>query len=110
MVEDGFVTEGSSSTIHMVKGDRLVTRHLSNEVLPGVTRAAIFDVCRELGIEVEERPFTPDEAAVANELFLTSAGALVQGIVSLDGHIIGDGTVGPVTSLLRSKYLQLAIN
>ncbi|MEN0088223.1 MAG: D-amino-acid transaminase [Pseudomonadota bacterium] len=109
MVEDGFVTEGSSSTIHMVKGDRLITRHLSNEVLPGVTRAAIFDVCAELEIEVEERPFTPEEAAEAHELFLTSAGALVQGIISIDGKAIAEGKVGPVTSLLRRKYIELAM-
>ncbi|MEO0496645.1 MAG: D-amino-acid transaminase [Pseudomonadota bacterium] len=109
MVEDGFITEGSSSTIHMIKGDRLITRQLSNDVLPGVTRASIFDVCADLKIAVEERPFTPDEAAGANELFLTSAGALVQGITSLDGKPIGEGKVGPVTQLLRNKYIELAL-
>ncbi|MEN0088091.1 MAG: D-amino-acid transaminase [Pseudomonadota bacterium] len=108
MVEDGFITEGSSSTIHMVKGDRLITRHLSNEVLPGVTRATIFDVCEALSITVEERPFTPDEAMQAQELFLTSAGALVQGIVEFDGQQIADGAVGPVTKLLRERYLAVA--
>ncbi|MEM1364393.1 MAG: D-amino-acid transaminase [Pseudomonadota bacterium] len=109
MVEDGFITEGSSSTIHMISDGKLITRQLSNHVLPGVTRAAIFDVCKELNIKVEERAFTPDEASQADELFLTSASALVQGITALDGKTVGTGQVGAVTARLRIKYLEFAL-
>jgi D-alanine transaminase len=109
MVEDGLITEGSSSTIHMIKDDVLVTRMLTREVLPGVTRATVFDVAREQGIEIQERAFSVEEALAADELFLTSASALVQGIVELDGHTIADGKVGVMTDRLRELYIEVGL-
>ena len=102
---DGMITEGTSTTAWIVVGDgSVVTRPLDNAILGGVTRAAIVDIARESGIEVEERPFSRDEALAAREAFLTSASAYVLPIVTIDGLKIGDGKPGPVTLDLLRRY------
>ncbi len=109
MVEDGYVTEGTSSTAFIVTDDdTVVTRHLSNDILPGVTRRAILRLAGTSDIRFEERPFTVDEAMAAREAFLTSASSFVLPIVEIDGHRIGDGKPGPVVARLRDCYLQEA--
>jgi D-alanine transaminase len=108
MHEDGFVTEGTSSTSYIVADGRIITRGLSNAVLPGVTRLAILRLAKERNMEVEQRPFTLEEACAAEEAFLTSASALVLPVVEIDGRAIGDGRPGPVARRLRTLYLEEA--
>lgn len=109
MVEDGFVTEGGSSTAFIITLDgRLVTRPLSTAVLPGITRQAVMRLVEETGLVVEERPFTLDEGFAAAEAFLTSASSFVMPVVTIDGKAIGDGKPGPMTRRLRELYLHEA--
>ncbi|MBV9077683.1 MAG: D-amino-acid transaminase [Methylobacteriaceae bacterium] len=110
MVEDGFVTEGSSSTAFIVTPDgRLVTRPLSNAILPGITRVAVMRLAAEAQIRVEERLFSVAEAEHAAEAFITSASSLVMPVVSLDGKPIGTGRPGPIARRLRELYLEEAL-
>jgi len=106
MVQDGVVTEGTSNNAYIVKGNRIITRHLSTEILHGITRAAILRLAREAQLVVEERAFTIAEAQAADEAFFTSASAFVMPVVSVDGASLGDGTPGPVTRRLREIYLD----
>ena len=106
MVEDGFVTEGTSNNAYIVKDGRIITRHLSNEILHGITRAAVLRFAREAQMQVEERPFTLDEAKAADEAFVTSASTFVMPVVQIDGEKVGDGTPGPVAQRLREIYLE----
>ncbi|MCE2738731.1 MAG: D-amino-acid transaminase [Rhodobacter sp.] len=106
MVEDGFVTEGTSNNTYIVRGNRIITRHLSSDILQGITRAAVLRLAAEAQMEVEERPFTIDEAKAADEAFFTSASAFVMPVVEIDGAALGDGTPGPVTARLRDIYLD----
>ncbi len=106
MVEDGFVTEGTSNNTYIVKGNRIITRHLGTEILHGITRAAVLRCARDLQMEVEERPFTLDEAQDADEAFFTSASAFVMPVVEIDGTTLGQGTPGPVATRLRDVYLE----
>jgi D-alanine transaminase len=106
MIEDGFVTEGTSNNAYIVKGNRLITRHLGNEILHGITRAAVLRCAREAQMEVEERAFTLDEAKAADEAFITSATTFVMPVVEIDGVKLGDGTPGAVTKRLREIYLE----
>ena len=106
MVEDGKVTEGTSNNAYIVTGGRIVTRHLGNEILHGITRAAVLRFAREAQMEVEERGFTLDEAKSADEAFVTSASAFVMPVVQIDDAVIGDGTPGPVSRRLREIYLE----
>ncbi|HZH11285.1 MAG TPA: D-amino-acid transaminase [Microvirga sp.] len=109
LVEDGFVTEGGSSSGFIVtKEGRVVVRPLSNAILPGITRQSLLSLSKEEGIELEERLFTVEEAYGAAEAFLTSASNFVLPIVSIDGRMIGSGKPGPVTKRLREIYIRMA--
>ncbi|MHA3916187.1 D-amino-acid transaminase [Halovulum sp. GXIMD14793] len=107
LVEDGFVTEGTSNNAYIVKSDgTVVTRDLSNAILHGITRAAILRFAREAQIRIEERPFTVEEARDAAEAFVTSASTFVGPVVEIDGVTIGDGTPGPIAKRLREIYIE----
>lgn len=106
MVEDGHVTEGTSNNAYIVKGGKIITRHLGSEILHGITRAAVLRFAREAQMAVEERSFTIDEAKAADEAFITSASAFVMPVVEIDGVALGDGTPGPVAKRLREIYLE----
>jgi D-alanine transaminase len=109
MVEDGFVTEGGSSTAFIATRDgRIVTRPLSTAILPGITRLSVMRLARETGATLEERPFTVDEAHDAAEAFYTSASSFVMPVVTIDGRPVGEGTPGPLTRRLRELYLDMA--
>ena len=108
MVEDGFVTEGTSSNAYIVKDNTVITRPLSNRILAGCTRRALFRLAAEHGVKIEERLFTPDEAYAADEAFLTSASQFVMPIVEIDGKRVGGGQPGPVTRKLRELFLEEA--
>ncbi|PQO24368.1 D-amino acid aminotransferase [Rhodobacteraceae bacterium WD3A24] len=105
MVEDGYVTEGTSNNAHIVKDGRIVTRHLGNDILHGITRAAVLRFAADNAVEIEERPFTLDEAKAADEAFITSASAFVMPVVRIDDTPLGDGRPGPVAGRLRAIYL-----
>ena len=109
LVEDGFVTEGGSSSGFIItKQGRIVVRPLSNAILPGITRKSLLALSKEAGIELEERLFTVEEAYEAAEAFLTSASNFVLPIVTIDGRTIGNGKPGPITKKLREIYIQMA--
>ncbi|WP_299931787.1 D-amino-acid transaminase [uncultured Pelagimonas sp.] len=106
LVEDGFVTEGTSNNAYYIKGNKIVTRALSNDILHGITRAAVLRFAREAQMEVEERNFTIEEAQDADEAFITSASTFVMPVVEIDGKAIGDGTPGSRAARLREIYLD----
>jgi len=107
MVEDGFVTEGTSNNAYIVtKAGTLVTRNLSNALLHGITRASVLRMAQEAQIKIEERPFTIEEAQDAAEAFVTSASTFVYPVVEIDGTTLGDGTPGPISKRLREIYID----
>lgn len=106
MVEDGHVTEGTSNNAYIIKGNRIITRQLSNDILHGITRTAVLRFAAEAQYEVEERPFTVDEVKQADEAFATAATIFVMPVVEIDGTRIGAGKPGPVTARLRELYID----
>jgi D-alanine transaminase len=104
MVEDRIVTEGVSSSAYIVKNATIITRPLSNVILPGIRRRTLLEIASNVGIDVEERIFTIEEALAADEAFISSATTMTLGVVSIDGHQIGNGTPGPITIRLRELY------
>jgi D-alanine transaminase len=105
-VADGAVTEGTSNNAYIVKGNRIITRQLSTDILHGITRAAVLRFAAEAQFEVEERPFTVAEAQAADEAFSTAASIFVMPVVEIDGKPVGKGTPGPVAVRLREIYLD----
>ena len=105
-VEDGLVTEGSSNNTYIVKGGKIITRQLSHDILHGITRASLLKYAAESQMEIEERPYTIEEAQQADEAFYTSASAFVMPVVEVDGVAVGSGKPGPVALRLREIYLE----
>lgn len=113
MVDDnGFVTEGSSTNAWIVdKSGALITRPTQNNaILKGVTRNALQALCKKEKIKIIERPFTVKEAYQAREAFISAAVSLVIPVVAIDGHKIGDGRAGPLTSRILDLYIAYATN
>jgi D-alanine transaminase len=109
--EMGLVTEGSSTNAWIVdEHGKLRTRDTQANILKGITRTAIMALIAEEKLELDERPFSVDEAKRAREAFFTAAGAFVMPAVSIDGVTIGDGTPGPIATRLRALYLDQAIH
>ncbi|MGA0546341.1 D-amino-acid transaminase [Brevundimonas sp. VNH65] len=107
--EMGLITEGSSTNAWIVdENGKLRTRDTQANILKGVTRTQLLDIIAEEGVELDERPFSVEEAKKAREVFVTAASTFVMPLVSLDGVRIGDGKPGPVATRLRAAYLEQA--
>jgi D-alanine transaminase len=109
LTRDGFVTEGTSQNAHIVTKDGVLISHqLDRQILHGITRAAMMQMTDGLVEKVEERPFSVLEAQNAAEAYVTAATALVLPVTQIDGIVIGDGRIGPVTAALRKAYVAWA--
>ena len=108
LVEDGVITEATSSNAHIIDARGVLISHpVTHGVLPGVTRICTMQIARDMGLVVEERPFTPEELFAAREAFISGAGTLLLPVVEVDGRPIGNGGPGIVTSELRSRYIAM---
>lgn len=103
--KNGYVTEGSSTNAWIVSREgKVVTRSADQGVLRGVTRTVLLQVIKAQGLELDERPFTVDEAYAAREAFVTSATQSVMPVVRIDGRSIGNGAPGLVAGALRRDF------
>jgi D-alanine transaminase len=107
--DEGQVTEGSSTNAWIVTDDnKLVTRPANNAILNGITRMALLNLLTKSGVEIEERPFTVEEARAAREAFITSSTNFVMPVTSIDGQPVGNGHPGLLTGKLRATYVAHA--
>ena len=100
-VENGVVSECSSSNFFAVTGGRLVTHPVGPKVLPGITRAVLLECAKELGINVEERSLRDEEARCASEVFITSTTREISWVSHWDGSTVGGKRAGEVTLRLH---------
>ena len=106
--QEGVVREATSSNIFIVTDGRLVTHPLTPQILPGITRTVVIDLCRTIDLAVEERFYSVDDLFSAEEAFLTGTVTEVLPIVTVDGNRIGNGRVGSVTSRLYRALREMA--
>ncbi len=108
LTHDGHVSEGSGENLFIVRGGKLLTPPLSDDILEGVTRSTVMQIALdELGIETIERSIDRTELYIADELFLVGTGAQISPVREIDGRIIGDGEIGPVTGALQDIYFDI---
>ncbi len=106
---EGMVTEGGSSNAWIVTKDGvLVTRPAEHGILRGITRTTLFDVVAKLGLKVEERRFTVEEARSAREAFISSATTIVMPVVEIDGKPVANGHPGSIALSLRRAFFDIA--
>jgi len=94
----GYVAECTADNIFVIKKDQIFTPHISDGALGGITRRLMFELAKELGLEIKEVNLTRYDLFVADELFATGSGAEVVPISEVDGRKIGSGRLGPITA------------
>lgn len=104
----GELTECTTSNLFIVRGGAALTPPLSAGLLPGITREFLFDIGREVGIDVREEVLRDGDLLGADEAFLTSTTRELVPITQVDGKPIGTGRPGPVTNKLLRGYRQAA--
>jgi len=103
----GYVTEGTSDNIFIVKKGVVYTPPTYVGALEGITRGTIIELCRKLGYPLKEEPFSLHDVYIADEVFFTGTAAEVIAVREVDGRIIGAGKAGPVTSHLLQEFRKL---
>jgi branched-chain amino acid aminotransferase len=101
---EGHCSEATSSNLFIVMGSLLITPPLSCAALPGITRATVIELARDLSIEVVERPFGEGELIAADEAFLTSSLRGIAPLVNVAGTPIGSGTPDALTRRVVEAY------
>lgn len=104
--QTGLVNEATASNAFIIKGNTVVTRQLTTQILHGITRHAVLESANACGLVVEERPFSIAEAQAADEAFVSAANYFVAPVVEVDGVAVGSGKPGPKTAMLRKAYVD----
>ena len=103
----GELAECTGDNIFLVRRRRLITPPNDAGILEGITRQAVIDLARGMGIEVGETPLTKHDVYIADECFLTGTAAEVVPVVTVDSRTIGDGQPGPITRQLMARFHEL---
>lgn len=103
-VRDGFVTECAHSNVHILKDGALITHPADNLILPGIARKRLIAMAKELGVPVDERPFTPAELMDADEVIISSSSTFARGVSAIDGVAVG-GKDRALLRLLQTKLV-----
>ncbi|WP_096025769.1 D-amino acid aminotransferase [Campylobacter lanienae] len=107
MVEDGYVTEAGSSSAFIIKDRTLITKPLSNEILPGIRRNRLLNLAKQIGLQIQERKFSMDEVYNADECFISAATIILLPVIKADGKAINGGKIGEYTIKLRELYKEI---
>ena len=104
LLRDGYLTEGSSSNIFVVKGETLLAPPKDHLILPGITYEVLLELAAKLSVTTEVREIHESEVKSADELMLTSSTREVLAITQLDGKAVGHGKPGPVFQRLHRAF------
>ncbi len=104
----GYVAEATGDNVFIVRNGIIYTPPIESGSLEGITRRVVIELAGNEDIKVLEKDLTRHDLYVCDEFFLTGTAAEVIGIVNIDGRIIGDGKVGPITRLLRKNFFEYA--
>ena len=103
----GFASEGAGENLFIVRKGVVYTPDSSSGALNGITRNTIFSICKDLGIEIKEKPITRDEIYISDEAFFSGTAAEVTPIRELDRIEIGSGSRGPITEKIQAAFFEL---
>lgn len=107
LIRDGFVTEATHSSVLGVKNGVVITRPLSDLILPGITRKVILEICAEKNIPVEERSFSEKELFEMDELIIAGTGSEVTPAIQINDKKVGTGKPGKITQLIQQRFFEL---
>lgn len=99
----GYVAECSGENLFVVRDGRLYTAYTA-PILEGITRNALFAICKDLGYEITEQPISRDQLYIANELFVCGTAAECVAVREVDFRPIGSGKMGPITKQIQNTF------
>lgn len=105
--ENGRISEGSAENLFIVKGGTVITPAIDEDILEGIVRRSILEMCQDIGIPTTQRPIEKDELFHADEVFLTGTGCQVAWVEKIDNQTIGTGKIGPITKQLQEKFFDM---
>ena len=105
---NGYVAEAPGANVFYEKDGKLFTPALGN-ILPGITRATVLEICDELNITVEEKMFTKEEMYGADAAFFCGTAAEVIGLLSLDDHLFTMPWENTISKLVQDSYKNLIV-
>ena len=110
LIQNGKVTEGTSSNIWIIKRNNLITHPANSDILKGVTRTSLLKIIKKTKLKLVEKQFTHKQLFNADEVFLTSSGSFITPILKIDNKKINNGKIGNITLKLAEMYTEACIN
>ncbi len=110
LIQNGKVTEGTSSNIWIIKRNNLITHPANSDILKGVTRTSLLKIIKKTKLKLIEKQFTHNQLINADEVFLTSSGSFITPILKIDNKKINNGKIGNITLKLAEMYTEACIN
>ena len=110
LIQDGKVTEGTSSNIWIIKRNNLITHPANSDILKGVTRTSLLKIIKKTSLKLIEKQFTHKQLFNADEVFLTSSGSFITPILKIDNKKINNGKIGNITLKLAEMYTEACLN
>ena len=104
---NGYLSEGSGENLFLVRGGVLYTTPLANSVLNGITRASVLTIAKSLDIPIVEQPLPREMLYICDEAFFTGTAAEVTHLRSVDRILVGDGTMGPLTTAIHKEFFAI---
>ncbi len=105
LLRGGWLTEGSTSSVHVVRNGAIATPPQTNAILPGTTRGVLFELAERAGIPSARRPVSEQELREADEILIASAGGSIRAVTTLDGRPVGSGRPGAVFRAIHEGFL-----
>ncbi|NMM09146.1 MAG: branched-chain amino acid transaminase [Polaromonas sp.] len=103
----GFASEGAGENLFIVRKGVVYTPDSSAGALNGITRNTVFAICKDLGLEIKEKPITRDEIYISDEAFFSGTAAEITPIRELDRIEIGSGSRGPITEKIQGAFFDI---
>jgi len=110
LIQNGKVTEGTSSNIWIIKRNNLITHPANSDILKGITRTSLLEIIKKTNLKLIEKQFTQKQLINADEVFLTSSGSFITPILKIDNKKINNGKIGNITLQLAEMYTEACIN
>ena len=110
LIQNGKVTEGTSSNIWIIKRNNLITHPANSDILKGVTRTSLLKIIKKTSLKLIEKQFTHKQLINADEVFLTSSGSFITPILKIDNKKINNGKIGNITLKLAEMYTEACVN
>jgi branched-chain amino acid aminotransferase len=104
----GYLCEGTTENVFIVKGGEIWTPPAYTGALPGITQSAVFEIVKRIGLRIMERLITAHELFNADEVFFSGTGAEIVPVTEVNGRAIGTGKPGAITARIRKEFQKFA--